>query len=124
MDMSTATASEGRPLPWVAIGAIGAGLFGLGLAVGGYGAYVSVLIARGVSPDAAGFGMTLFLLGQFVAVVPADRLTRRASVERVAAVGLLVAGAGIALGAVVTLEATYASRLVLGLGQERRSSPV
>ncbi|MWV38688.1 MFS transporter [Natrialba sp. INN-245] len=117
MDMSTATASEGRPLPWVAIGAIGAGLFGLGLAVGGYGAYVSVLIARGVSPDAAGFGMTLFLLGQFVAVVPADRLTRRASVERVAAVGLLVAGAGIALGAVVTLETTYASRLVLGLGQ-------
>ncbi|SFC28935.1 MFS transporter, DHA1 family, inner membrane transport protein [Halobiforma haloterrestris] len=109
--------SEQRPLPWAAIAAVGTGLFGLGLAVGGYGAYVSLLIARGVSPDAAGLGMSLFLFGQFAAVVPADLLTRRTAVERVAAAGFVLAGIGIGLGAVLTLEATYASRLLLGLGQ-------
>ncbi|MCU4925879.1 MFS transporter [Halobacteria archaeon AArc-dxtr1] len=108
---------EPSTIPWAAIAAIGLGLFGLGLAVGGYGAYVSVLIERGISPDAAGFGMSLFLFGQFVAVVPADRLTRTRPVERVAAGGLALAGLGIALGGIVTLEATYASRLLLGLGQ-------
>lgn len=108
---------ESRPVPWTAIGVIGLGLFGLGLAVGGYGAYVSALIARGVSPDAAGFGMSLFLLGQLLVVVPADRLTRTAPVERVATLGFAVAGIGIALGGALTLEATYVSRLLLGLGQ-------
>jgi len=108
---------ESRTVPWTAIGEIGLGLFGLGLAVGGYGAYVSALIARGVSPDAAGFGMSLFLLGQLLVVVPADRLTRTAPVERVAALRFAVAGVGIALGGAVTLEATYVSRLLLGLGQ-------
>lgn len=106
-----------RSLPWFTVGAIGTGLFGLGLAVGGYGAYVSVLIGRGISPGAAGFGMSLFLLGQLVAVIPADRLTRRLSVERVATGGFLLAGVGIVLGSSPTLEATYASRLLLGLGQ-------
>ena len=114
---SSATSEVARSLPWVVVGAIGTGLFGLGLAVGGYGAYVSVLIERGLSPGAAGFGMSLFLLGQLVVVIPADRLTRRLSVERVAAGGFLLAGVGIALGSSPTLEATYASRLLLGLGQ-------
>lgn len=108
---------ESQSVPWTAIGAVGTGLFGLGLAVGGYGAYVSALIARGIAPDAAGFGMSLFLLGQLLVVVPADRLTRTIAVERVAVLGLVGAAVGIALGGVVTLEATYFSRLLLGLGQ-------
>ncbi|MBZ6496922.1 MFS transporter [Natrinema longum] len=108
---------ESRTVPWKAIGEIGLGLFGLGLAVGGYGAYVSALIVRGVSPGAAGFGMSLFLLGQLLVVVPADRLTRTVPVERVATLGFVVAGIGIAIGGVVTLETTYVSRLLLGLGQ-------
>lgn len=111
------TPSASRSLPWTAVGAVGTGLFGLGLAVGGYGAYVSALIARGIAPDAAGFGMSLFLLGQLLAVVPADRLTRTVAVERVAALGLVGAAVGIALSGVVTLDATYLSRLLLGLGQ-------
>ena len=117
--MATAASVSGdsQSIPWIAIGAVGSGLFGLGLAVGGYGAYVSALISRGVAPDAAGFGMSLFLLGQLLVVVPADRLTRTMAVERVAALGLVVAGIGIAFGGVVTLEATYFSRLLLGLGQ-------
>ncbi|WP_255192094.1 MFS transporter [Natronobeatus ordinarius] len=114
---TTSTTREPTAIPWLAVGSVGVGLFGLGLAVGGYGAYVSLLIARGVSPDAAGFGMSLFLLGQLLAVVPADRLTRTRSVERVAGLGLVLAGVGIAIGAVPALEPTYVSRFVLGLGQ-------
>ena len=114
---TTPTAREPAAIPWLAVASVGVGLFGLGLAVGGYGAYVSLLISRGVSPDAAGFGMSLFLLGQLLAVVPADRLTRTRSVERVAGVGLVLAGVGIAVGAVPALESTYVSRFVLGLGQ-------
>ncbi|MXV62621.1 MFS transporter [Natronorubrum sp. JWXQ-INN-674] len=117
MTVRAADPSEARSIPWGPIGAIGTGLFGLGLAVGGYGAYVSLLIERGVAPDAAGFGMSLFLLGQLVAVVPADRLTRTKPVEWVAASGLALAGVGIALGGVLALEVTYLSRLLLGLGQ-------
>ena len=115
--LAISASREPVAIPWTAVGAIGVGLFGLGLAVGGYGAYVSLLLGRGVSPEAAGFGMTLFLLGQLLAVVPADRLTRTRPVERIAAVGLVLAGVGIAVGAVPALETTYLSRLVLGLGQ-------
>ncbi|WP_137290570.1 MFS transporter [Natronorubrum halophilum] len=117
--MATAkqTTTGSQSIPWRAVGAVGVGLFGLGLAVGSYGTYVTVLIAGGVGPDAAGFGMSLFLLGQLLAVVPADRLTRTMQIERVAAIGLAGAGIGIAIGSVVTLETTYLSRLLLGLGQ-------
>lgn len=104
-------------LPLAAVAAIGAGLFGLGLAVGGYGAYVTLLIAEGVSPDAAGFGMSLFLLGQLIVVIPADRLSRSVSVDLVAALGLLFGGVAIATSGTTSLEVTYASRLGLGLGQ-------
>ncbi|WP_459891159.1 MFS transporter [Halostagnicola bangensis] len=109
--------TSSRAIPWRAVGSVGVGLFGLGLAAGSYGTYVTLLIASGVEPDAAGFGMSLFLLGQLLAVVPADRLTRTVRVERVAALGLAGAGVGIAIGGVVTLETTYLSRLLLGLGQ-------
>lgn len=117
--MATAkqTTTSSQSIPWRAVGAVGVGLFGLGLAVGAYGTYVTLLIASGVGPDAAGFGMSLFLLGQLLAVVPADRLTRTMRVERVGALGLAGAGIGIAIGAGVTLETTYLSRLLLGLGQ-------
>ncbi len=103
-------------VPWT-VPTIGTGLFGLGLAVGGYGAYVSVLIAEGVAPAAAGLGMTLFLFGQLSAVLPADHLTRRFAVERIAALGLLIGAIGIGLSGTTDLPMTYASRLLLGLGQ-------
>lgn len=112
-----ATGDPTGALPWPAIGGIGAGLFGLGLAVGGYGAYVSRLIAGGVAPDAAGLGMSLFLLGQLLVVVPADRWSRSVPVERVTAVGLALGAAGMLLGGSADLAATYGGRLVLGLGQ-------
>jgi len=108
---------SGRNIPWGAVGSIGIGLFGLGLAVGGYGAYVSLLISRGVSPDAAGFGMSLFLLAQLLVVVPADRLSRTVHVEQTTALGLASAGIGSAIGTVPTLEFMYVSRFLLGLGQ-------
>ncbi|MFC4551101.1 MULTISPECIES: MFS transporter [Halorussus] len=104
-------------LPRRAIAVLGTGLFGIGLSVGGYGAYVSLLIDRGVSPDVAGLGMSLFLLGQLVVVLPADRLSRVVPVGRVAAAGLLLGGVGAALGGVTSLPAVLASRSLLGLGQ-------
>lgn len=97
--------------------AIGIGFFGLGIAVGGYGAYVTLLIERGISPDAAGFGMSLFLLGQLLIVIPADRLSRLIGVELVAAVGLFLGALGIVLGGWISLEMIYLSRLLLGFGQ-------
>jgi DHA1 family inner membrane transport protein len=60
-------------LPVGALTVLGTGLFGIGIAVGGYGAFVTALIERGVAADTAGFGMTIYLLGQVVAVLPADR---------------------------------------------------
>ncbi|MFP4627400.1 MAG: MFS transporter [Halobacteriales archaeon] len=115
--MTARTTPSGAALPWSAIAAIGGGLFGLGIAVGGYGAYVTALVEAGVEPDAAGFGMSLFLLGQLLVVVPADRLSRRLPVEWVTALGLGLGAVGIAIGGTLSLELTYAARLALGLGQ-------
>ena len=96
---------------------LGVGLFSVGVSVGGYGAYVTLLISHGVAPDAAGLGMTLFLLGQFLVVLPADRLTRSISVSSVAVIGFMLAGVGAAIGSVPTRDAVFVSRSLLGLGQ-------
>lgn len=114
------TASMGKiaaeTVPWPAVGALGTGLFGLGLAVGAYGATVTALIDTGVAPGAAGFGMTVYLFGQLVAALPADRLARRRPVRWVVAGGFLLGGVGAALGAELALPVVYLSRLLLGLG--------
>lgn len=100
-----------------AVASLGTGLFGLGVAVGSYGAVVSLLLDRGVAPDAAGFGMTLFLLTQGAAALPADRLTRVVSVPRACAAGFAITALGAALAGWVTLPAALASRTLLGTGQ-------
>jgi DHA1 family inner membrane transport protein len=104
-------------LPRRALATLGTGLFGLGVAVGSYGAVVSLLIDRGVAPDAAGLGMTLFLLTQGLAALPADRLTRVLSVPRTCAVGFVVAALAALAGGWATLPAALASRALLGVGQ-------
>ncbi|WP_236642298.1 MFS transporter [Salinigranum halophilum] len=106
-----------RRLPRRALATLGTGLFGLGVAVGSYGAVVSLLIDRGVAPDAAGFGMTLFLLMQGVAALPADRLTRVVSVPRACAAGFALTALGALVGGWATLPAALASRALLGVGQ-------
>lgn len=111
------TGESGPWHPRRVLATLGTGLFGLGLAVGGYGAYVSALIAADVNPDAAGLGMSLFLLGQLVIVMPADRLTRRVSVERVAALGFAIGTIGIGLSGTTDVWGTYLARLAIGLGQ-------
>ena len=104
-------------LPNRALAVLGAGLFGMGLAVGSYGAAVTRLLERGVAPGIAGLGMTLFLLGQLVVVAPADRLTRTRRSALVATVGLLAGAAAAGLSAVGSVETTLAARGLLGLGQ-------
>jgi DHA1 family inner membrane transport protein len=103
-------------LPRGALAILGCGLFGMGLAVGGFGTYVSGLVERGVTPSLAGFGSTLFLFGQFVVVWPTDTLSRRFSVRLVAAVGLGLGTVGTALGGVLSLPVALGGRLLLGLG--------
>jgi DHA1 family inner membrane transport protein len=102
--------------PWRAVGVLGAGLFGVGLAVGGFGTYVNRLIGAGVSPDVAGFGSTLFLLGQLLVVYPSDVVSRRLSIRATAAGGLALGTLGTALGGVLSVPVNYAARLVLGFG--------
>ncbi len=96
---------------------LGTGLFGLGLTVGGYGAVVPLLVADGVPAEVAGAGTSAFLLGQALAVLPADRLTRRYAPRTVAAAGLVLAAVGAALLATTTVAAVLASRSLVGLGQ-------
>jgi len=103
-------------LPRGPLAVLGCGLFGMGLAVGGFGTYVTELVGRGVTPGLAGFGSTLFLLGQFVVVWPTDALSRRFSVRRAAAVGLALGAAGTALGGVLSLPVALGGRLLLGFG--------
>jgi len=103
-------------LPRGALAILGCGLFGMGLAVGGFGTYVSGLVERGVTPSLAGFGSTLFLFGQFVVAWPTDTLSRRFSVRLVAAVGLGLGTVGTALGGVLSLPVALGGRLLLGLG--------
>lgn len=105
-----------RGAPRRALAALGMGLFGLGFSVGSYGAVVPALIAAGVAPDAAGFGTTLYLLGQFAAVLPADALTRRYRTALVAAGGFALGGVGAALGGSLDLPVAYLSRSLVGLG--------
>ncbi|WP_380676736.1 MFS transporter [Salinigranum sp. GCM10025319] len=116
-DAGDGNGAGGDGLPRRPMASLGLGLFGLGLAVGSYGAVVSLLVDRGVAPDAAGFGMTLFLLAQAVAALPADRLTRVVSVPRACVVGFGLAAVGAVVGGWVTLPAALASRTLLGLGQ-------
>ncbi|WP_232702247.1 MFS transporter [Halobacterium wangiae] len=104
-------------LPNRALVVLGVGLFGMGLAVGSYGAAVTRLLERGVAPGVAGLGMTLFLLGQLVVVAPADRLTRTRRSALVATVGLLAGAAAVALSSVGTVGTTLVARGLLGLGQ-------
>ena len=96
------------------IGVLGLGMFGLGLAVGGFGAYVSELVERGVDPATAGLGSTLFLLGQLSIVLPVDSLSRRWSIRSVTAVGLLLGVVGTVLGGVLRVPVHLGSRLLLG----------
>lgn len=105
-------------LPRWAVAVLGLGLFAFGIAVGSYGEFTRLLVSRGVSPDRAGLGMTLFLLGQLLIVLPADRLTRTRPVRVVAAIGLGLGAVGAAapvLGS--SLLVLLTSRLLLGLGQ-------
>lgn len=114
---SGVSASARSGLPATAVLALATGLFGLGLTVGGYGAVVPVLVDAGVTAGAAGAGTSAFLLGQAVAVLPADRLTRRTAPRTVAAGGFALAAVGAALLASPTLSAALASRTLVGLGQ-------
>jgi len=98
------------------MGVLGLGMFGLGLAVGGFGTYVSELVERGVDPATAGLGSTLFLLGQLCIVLPADTLSRRWSLRSVTAIGLLLGGIGTVLGGVLWVPVHLGSRLLLGVG--------
>ncbi|MFB6296959.1 MAG: MFS transporter [Salinirussus sp.] len=107
--------SDGR-FPGRTAAVLGLGLFGIGLGVGGFGTYVDALVARGVAPDAAGFGSTLFLLGQLLVVYPADVSSRRWSIRHTAAGGLALAVVGTALGGVLSVPVNYGARLLLGLG--------
>lgn len=103
-------------LPRGPLAILGCGLFGMGLAVGGFGTYVTELVGRGVTPGLAGFGSTLFLFGQFAIVWPTDALSRRFSVRRVAASGLALGTGGTALGGVLSLPVALGGRLLLGFG--------
>lgn len=103
-------------LPRGPLAILGCGLFGMGLAVGGFGTYVTELVGRGVTPGLAGFGSTLFLFGQFAIVWPTDTLSRRFSVRRIAAAGMALGTAGTALGGVLSLPVALGGRLLLGLG--------
>jgi len=105
-----------RQFPGRAVVVLGLGLFGIGLAVGGFGTYVNRLVARGVAPDVAGFGSTLFLLGQLLVVYPADVASRRWSIRHAAAAGLALGAVGTAFGGVLSVPVHYASRFLLGLG--------
>jgi len=98
------------------VAVLGVGMFGMGAAVGSYGAYVPLLVAGGVSPADAGLGMSLMLLLQFLVAVPADRLTRSVPPTTVATAGFLVCGAGAAFGGLPTLEAALVSRSLVGVG--------
>lgn len=110
-----ARSTAGVPIRPVVV--LATGLFGIGAAVGGYGTYVTALVARGVDPAVAGGGMSLFLLGQVLVVLPADRLTRSWSPVSVAAVGFLVGALGAAFGGWLSVPAALASRTLLGFGQ-------
>jgi len=103
-------------LPRRALTVLGCGLFGMGLAVGGFGTYVTKLVARGVAPSVAGFGSTLFLFGQFAIVWPTDVLSRSRSVRLAAAVGLGTGTVGTALGGSLSLPLAHIGRLLLGFG--------
>jgi len=94
----------------------GPGLFGMGLAVGGFGTYVTELIARGVDPGVAGFGATLFLFGQFAVVWPTDVFARLSSVPLAAVVGFGLGAVGTALGGVLSIPIALGGRLLLGFG--------
>jgi DHA1 family inner membrane transport protein len=104
-------------LPRRALAVFGVGLLGMGLAVGSYGAAVARLLERGVDPGLAGFGMTLFLLGQLVVVAPADRATRTRRSAWVAAAGLAAGATASVLSTGETVGTTLAARALLGLGQ-------
>jgi len=109
--------SQTNPLPWTTLGALGLGLFGMGAAIGSYSGYVPVLLARGISPNIAGLGMTLFLLGLMISVLPADWATRYVSIKGVALAGLTVGGVGAFLAGIPSLPITLLSRILIGLGQ-------
>lgn len=95
----------------------GVGLFGMGLAVGSYGAAVTRLLESGVAPGVAGLGMTLLLLGQFILVAPADRLTRTRWSKWVATAGFATGAAALLLSVGETVGTTLLSRSLLGIGQ-------
>ena len=95
---------------------LGTGLFGIGIAVGSYGTTVTALIEHGVAADTAGFGMTIYLLGQVVAALPADRLTRQIGTRRVVVGGFVLGGVGAAIGSTLDLRLVYLSRILLGVG--------
>lgn len=103
-------------LPRRPLAVLGCGLFGMGLAVGGLGTYVSELVARGVAPSTAGLGATLLLFGQFAIVWPTDVFARLSTVRLAAAVGLALGTAGTALGGVLSVPVALGGRLLLGFG--------
>lgn len=103
-------------LPRRPLAVLGCGLFGMGLAVGGFGTYVSELVARGVAPGVAGLGATLFLFGQFAIVWPTDALARRRTVRLAATCGLALGTVGTALGGALSIPVALGGRLLLGLG--------
>lgn len=105
-----------RGVPSRAVAVLGLGMFGLGLAVGGFGAYVSELVDSGVDPGTAGLGSTLFLFGQLVIVLPTDVLSRRWSLRYVTAIGLGLGAVGAALGGILSVPVHLGSRLLLGVG--------
>lgn len=105
-----------RGVPAWTVGVLGLGMFGLGLAVGGFGGYVSELVDRGVDPGTAGLGSTLFLFGQLAIVLPTDILSRRWSLRYVTAIGLGFGALGAAMGGVLSVPVHLGSRLLLGVG--------
>lgn len=114
-DLSTSATSDAEiPLRPVVI--FGFGMLWLGVSVGSFGGYVSALIEQGINPSTAGLGTTLFILGQLIAVLPADWLTRRISVRYMTIFGFLCAAIGMAFAGVLPIKVRTTALFLLGVG--------
>lgn len=113
---SCASSIFGTEIPFRPVAIFGFGMLWLGISVGSFGGYVSALIERGVNPSTAGFGTTLFILGQLLVVLPADWLTRRVPVRSVTVAGFLSAAVGMGFAGVFPIEVHNGALFLLGVG--------
>ncbi|MEF8783357.1 MAG: MFS transporter [Haloarculaceae archaeon] len=105
--------TDGAPRRAVAV--LGIGLFGVGLAVGGFGVYVNRLIAGGVAPGVAGLGSSLFLLGQLAVVNYAARLILGFGLGTTFLTAMKYAGRRTTTGDTARLQGVLGATFTLGL---------